>query len=388
MNIPLEIKSWTVERRREFHRYPEPSWHEVKTAARIEQILGELGIETRRVAGTGVIGQLRGGQPGKTVGLRADIDGLQQHEETGLPFASENPGFMHACGHDAHIAMLLGAAKLLAERASSLPGRVLFLFQPAEELCQGAKAMIEAGALEGVHAVFGIHVWSALPAGKVSIEPGPRMASADIFKITFKGKGGHGSAPQEGVDTIVPAALTVLGLQSIVCKELDARKPVVLNVGQIHGGTRFNVIADETTIDGSVRCFDPEVQDLIEEKVRRVARLTAEAHRATVELEYSRACPVTVNDPGLTELAQRVARRELGEACLACLEPVTGSEDFSFYASKVPATYAFLGVGNKAKGTTYPQHHPCYDIDEDVLEYGVKLHVAFAEAFLRGENSV
>lgn len=378
----MDIKSWVIELRREFHRHPEPSWQEHRTAARVEEILKSLGVETRRVAGTGVVGVLRGGLPGKTVALRADMDALQQSEKTGLEYASQNPGVMHACGHDAHTAMLLGAARILAEGKQSFRGNVVFLFQPAEELAQGAKAMIEAGALEGVDAVFGIHVWSGLPTGTVSIEPGPRMASIDIFKVTVRGKGGHGSAPHQGIDTIVPAALMVLGFQSIVTKELDARNPVVLSIGQIHGGTRFNIIADETWMDGSVRCFDPAIQDMVEEKMKRVAQLTAEAHRATVEFQYTRGCPVTFNDPKLTELAQQVARAELGEGSLKHLEPLTGSEDFSFFASKVPGTFAFLGTGNEAKGTTYPQHHPQYNIDEDALEVGTRLYVAFARAFL------
>ncbi|MGB9867911.1 MAG: M20 metallopeptidase family protein [Bacillota bacterium] len=378
----MDRKSWVIELRREFHRYPEPSWQEHRTAARVEEILKSLGIETRRVAVTGVIGVLRGSMPGKTVALRADMDALQQTEKTGAEYASQNPGVMHACGHDAHTAMLLGAASMLAESRQSLGGNVVFLFQPAEELAQGAKAMIEAGALEGVDAVFGIHVWSGLPTGTVSIEPGPRLASIDIFKVTVKGKGGHGSAPHQGIDTIIPAAHMVLGFQSILTKELDARNPVVLSVGQIHGGTRFNIIADETWMDGSVRCFDPTIQDMVEEKMKRIAKLTAEAHRATAEVQYTRACPVTFNDPKLTELAQRVAAAELGADSLKHLEPLTGSEDFSFFASKVPGTFLFLGTGNEAKGITYPQHHPQYDIDEDALELGTRLYASFAKAFL------
>ena len=378
----MDRKSWVIDLRREFHRHPEPSWMEHRTAARVEEILKSLGIETRKVAGTAVIGVLRGSMPGKTIALRADMDALQQAEKTGAEYASQNPGVMHACGHDAHTAMLLGAASMLADSRESLAGNVVFLFQPAEELAQGAKAMIEAGALEGVDGVFGMHVWSGLPTGTVSTEPGPRLASIDIFKVTIRGKGGHGSAPFQGIDTLIPAAHMLLGFQSITTKELDARNPVVLSVGQIHGGTRFNIIADETWMDGSVRCFDPAVQDMVEEKLKRIAKLTAEAHRATAEVEYNRACPVTMNDGELTQLAQRVVTAELGAGSLKHLEPLTGSEDFSFFASKVPGTFLFLGTGNEEKGTTYPQHHPQYDIDEDALDIGTRLYASFAKAFL------
>ncbi len=388
-----DINRWVIELRREFHRFPELSGEERRTAARVEEILGSLGIETRRVAGTGVVGLLRGGagvkapmkadgQPRRTVALRADMDALQQTEKTGLPFASENPGVMHACGHDSHVAMLLGAARALAEQREALGGDVVFLFQPAEELIDGAKGMIRDGALNGVDAVFGIHVFDNLPSGQVSLEPGPVLAGADIFKVTFRGKGGHGAMPYQGIDTITPACYGLLGLQSMVVKELDARRPVVLSVGQIQGGTRFNIIADETWFHGSMRYFTPGTSDVMEEKIRRLVSGVALAHRNSVEVEYTRGVPPTVNDPALTALARQVATAEFGESRLSRMDPVMGSEDFSYFAEKVPGVFACLGTHNEAKGMVYPNHHPQFTVDEDVLELGVKLHAGFAKAFL------
>lgn len=390
----MDTASWVIELRREFHRFPELSGEEKRTAARVEEILGSLGIETRRVAKTGVVGLLRGRAlgmgpgketgrgPRKTVALRADMDALQQTERTGLPFASENAGAMHACGHDSHVAMLLGAARTLAEQWDSLSGNVVFLFQPAEELVQGARAMIEDGALEGVDAVFGIHVFDNLATGKVSIEPGPVLAGADIFKVTFRGRGGHGAMPHAGIDTITPACYGLLGLQSMVVKEMDSRHPVVLSVGQIQGGTRFNIIADETWFHGSVRYFQPGTSEVMEEKIRRHVSGVAQAHRNGVEVEYTRGVPPTVNDAALTALARDVAGAELGADCLVKMEPVMGSEDFSFFAQRVPGVFAALGTHNEAKGLVYPNHHPQFTVDEDVLDLGVKLHVGFAKAFL------
>ncbi|MHB8928321.1 MAG: M20 metallopeptidase family protein [Bacillota bacterium] len=383
-----DIKAWVIELRREFHRFPEPGGEEKRTAARVEEVLGSLGIETRRMAGTGVVGLLRGKRPGKTIGLRADMDALQQNEQTGLPFASERPGLMHACGHDTHTAMLLGAARTLAGERDTLAGNVVFLFQPAEELAQGAKAMVEAGALEGVDAVFGLHVFTTLPngevmpAGSVAVFPGPVAAGADMFKVTVKGRGGHGAMPHLAADTVFPAALMLVGLKGIVTAELNARDPVVLSVGQVHGGTRFNIIADETWFDGSVRYFRPEVSGLVREKLTRIVQGTADAHRVSAELLYGVMVPPTINDGALARLAEKVARQEVGESALIAHDPIMGSEDFSFFASRVPGAFVALGAGNSAKSAVYPNHHPQFAVDEDALEVGVRLHVGFARAFL------
>ncbi|MHB0886949.1 MAG: M20 metallopeptidase family protein [Bacillota bacterium] len=383
-----DVQSWVIELRREFHRFPEPSGQEERTASRVEEILGTLGIETRRAGGTGVVGTLRGKEPGKTIALRADMDALQQNEQTGLPFASEKPGLMHACGHDTHTAMLLGAARALAEGRDSLAGNVVFLFQPAEELAMGARAMVDHGALDGVDAVYGQHVFTTLPngevmpAGKVAVFPGPVAAGADIFRITVKGKGGHGAMPHLAVDTVFPAALMLAGLKGITTAELNARDPVVLSVGQVHGGTRFNIVADETWFDGSVRYFRPEVSDVVREKVTRIVEGTAQAHRCTAEVAYGVMTPPTINDAAMAKLADEVARKEFGDAALVAHDPIMGSEDFAFFASRVPGAFAAIGAGNTAKGAIYANHHPRFTVDEDALAVGVRMHVAFARAFL------
>lgn len=382
----MDLKSWVIGLRREFHRWAEPSGEEQRTAARVEEVLGSLGIATRRVAKTGVIGTLSGSRPGPTIALRADMDALAQHERTGLDFASENPGVMHACGHDAHTAALLGAARSLSAE-TDLPGTVKFLFQPAEELATGAQAMIAEGALDGVDAVFGLHVFGQAPVGFVGVRPGPILAGGDRWKMTFRGRGGHGAMPHVTIDALTPACTTALGLQSIVTKEFDAKDPLVLTVGQVHGGTRFNVVADEAWLDGTVRYYRPEFAAQVEEKMRRLAQSTAEAYRTTMEMEYIVMCPPTVNDTKLAELGLAVARDTFGQGALMPFEPVMGSEDFSFFSQKVPGLFVAIGAGNPQKGLVYPNHHPQFEIDEDCLETARRFYVEFAKAYLDGRSS-
>ena len=379
----MDTKSWVIELRREFHRHPELSGQEVRTSARVEEILKSFGIETRRAARTGVVGTLRGKPGGRTIGLRADMDALEQEERTGLPFASENKGVMHACGHDGHTAMLLGAARELAAQKDSLQGTVVFLFQPAEEGLGGARMMIEDGALEGVDAVFGEHLlaFPGAPAGTVSTGPGPMLAGMAAFKATFKGKGGHGAMPHLSVDTIIPACHAITGIESIVTKEIDSALRTVISVGQVHGGTRMNIIADETWFDGSVRFFAPDVAGLVEEKMGRILRSTAEAFRTSVDFQYRKGVPPTVNDPEMGALALQVAERVLGAGKVKPVTPVMGSEDFAYLAERVPGVYVGLSA-SKGDGRDYPNHHPQFDINEDVLEVGTTLHVEFAKAFL------
>ena len=377
----MDHKSWVIELRREFHKHAEPSWQEQRTAGRVEEILQSLGIATRRVAGTGVVGTLKGSKPGPTIGLRADMDALNQNEKTGAVYASENPGIMHACGHDAHTAALLGAARTLSAEPD-LPGTVVFLFQPAEELAGGAKGMLDEGALDGVDAVFGLHVSGTIPVGHVGIRSGPMLAGGDRFRINFHGRGGHGASPHLGIDALAPACSTALALQTIVTKEFEAKDPLVLTVGQVHGGTRFNVVADEAWIDGTVRYYRPEFAGQVEQKVQRIAAATAEAYRTTMDMEYIVMVPPTVNDQAMTDLGTTVIRQTMGDAALLPFEPIMGSEDFSFFAATVPGLFVMIGASNADKGIIYPNHHPQFDIDEDCLEHGRQLYVGFAKAFL------
>jgi len=387
MDLDSRVLEWVVELRRDFHRHPEPSLHEERTAARVEQELRALGIETRRAAGTGVAGVLGGAAPGPTVALRADMDALQQNERTGLSFASENPGLMHACGHDAHTAALLGAARVLAAQGASLPGRVVLLFQPAEELALGAKAMIDEGVLDGVDAAFALHVFGPIPCGLVAVSPGPVLAGADEFKVTFRGKGGHAAMPHTAVDSIGPACQTVLALQTVAAKEFDAKDPLVISVGQIHGGTRFNVVADETWLDGTARYYRPELAAEVETRLRRVAEATAAAYRTAAEVDYRVMVPPTVNDPALTALARDVARASAGDRSVIPMDPVMGSEDFAFFGARVPSVYVAVGAGNPEKGLVHPNHHPQFDIDESCLGTAVLLYAGFARRYLASRRS-
>ena len=376
------IQPELVELRRYFHMHPEPSFEEVNTANKIVQELTELGIAVKRLAKTGVVGTLTGGKPGKTVALRADMDALSIHEDTGLEFASKNEGFMHACGHDCHVTCLLGAAKILTELKDEISGTVKFFFQPAEEIAQGAKAMVQDGAMEGVDAVFGMHVLGELPVGSVNITAGPRMASADIFKITVMGQGGHGSAPHQGVDAIVAGAAIVMNLQTIVSREINALDPVVVHVGKLVSGDRFNIIASQALIEGGNRTFNPDVRERLPEIMKRIVDSTAAAFRASAEMEYTWGCPPLINDDYLAQMAQGTVRKLFGEEGLIDMPQMTGSEDFPFYADKAPGVFAFLGVGNKEKGIGWPLHHACFDVDEGALEIGAAVYAQFALDYL------
>ena len=258
--LAKNVKDYVIDLRREFHMYPERSGEEFRTSQRVKEELDKLGIPYTTAGGTGVIGIIKGEKPGKTVALRADMDALEVYEKNDIPYKSKTDGLMHACGHDGHTAMLLGAAKVLSMIKNELKGCVKLFFQPAEEIAQGALKMIDDGAMEGVDSVFAIHLWSGLPMGKISVEAGPRMAAVDVFDITVNGKGGHGSAPHEGVDALVAASDIVMALQTIVSRELSPLEPVVVTVGKLVAGTRFNVLASEAKLEGTNRYFNQKLK--------------------------------------------------------------------------------------------------------------------------------
>lgn len=365
-----EIVRW----RREVHQKPEPSWHEEETARFVERELRSLGFNPARVAGTGVVADI--GTEGPLVALRADIDALEIQEQTGLPYASRKPGLMHACGHDSHTAMLLGAARILA--GLSLPGRVRLIFQPAEELAQGAPVVIRDGAMQEVKAIFGMHIWADLPAGVVNIEAGPRMASSDTFSIKIHGKGGHGSAPHQGVDAIVAGAQVITALQTLVSREIDTQEPAVVSIGKAWGGERFNIIASEFAMEGTTRTFSPEVRGQFEPAIRRIAEGVCAAHRSVCDVAYTPGCPAVVNAEEPTAWARAAAADLLGAEALAPMRKVMGSEDFSFYGEKAPAVFAFLGGGVSAPQTNYPHHNAKFAIEENVFYQGTALYAGFA----------
>ncbi|MGI2327488.1 amidohydrolase [Planococcus sp. YIM B11945] len=372
-----------IQIRRKLHSEPELSWEEVKTTQFVFEYLQNLEIECRKTEPTGVIGELKGGKPGKTVALRADMDALSVEElDAELSYKSSERGKMHACGHDAHTAMLLAAAKALVAIKDEIPGTVRFIFQPAEEVATGAKAMVNQGAVEGVDNVFGIHIWSQSPTHSVSCTPGPSFASADIFKVHFKGRGGHGAMPQACIDAAVIASSFVMNLQAIVARTIDPAKPAVVTVGKMTVGTRFNIIAENAEIEGTVRCFDPAVQDHIEKQLQIYADQTAAIYGGTAKLEYIRGTQAVINEAQSAELVQKVAAAAFGESRLYEEKPTMGAEDFSFYLDQVPGSFALVGSGSEEKGTQWAHHHGRFNIDEEAMETGAELYAQYAWAFL------
>lgn len=369
--------------RRKLHSEPELSWEEYKTTAFVSDYLTELGIEHRKTEPTGVIAEIKGGKPGETVALRADMDALPVEElNTELPYASKEKGKMHACGHDTHTAMLLIAAKALNEIKDELPGNVRLIFQPAEETAMGAKAMVEQGAVEGVDNVFGIHIWSQMPTHKVSCNPGPSFASADIFTVTFKGQGGHGAMPQDCIDAAIIASSFVMNVQSVVSRTIDPQQPAVVTVGKMTVGTRFNVIAENAVIEGTVRCFDSATRDHIEKQLQIYAENVANIYGATAKVDYIRGTQAVINGEESAKLVQQVAAQSFGEEVIYDEKPTMGGEDFSFYLDKVPGSFALVGSGNEEKDTQWAHHHGNFNVDEDALATGAELYAQYAWAYL------
>lgn len=372
-----------TELRRKLHGEPEVSWEEELTTAFVCEYLDNLGIAYRRTKPTGVIANIEGGKPGKTVALRGDMDALSVEElNKDLPYVSKEDGKMHACGHDAHTAMLLIAAKALTEIKDELPGNVRLLFQPAEEVAEGAKEMVKQGAVDGVDNIFGIHIWSQMPTHKVSCTPGPSFASADLFKVTFKGKGGHGAIPQDCIDAAIVASSFVMNVQTVVSRTIDAKKPAVLTIGKMVVGTRFNVIAENAVIEGTVRCFHPEIRDHVEKQLQHYAESVAAIYGATAKVEYTRGTQAVINDEYSANLVQAVASEAFGKDVLHNEEPTMGGEDFSFYLDKVPGSFALVGSGNPKKDTEWAHHHGKFNIDEDALATGSELYAQYAWAYL------
>jgi amidohydrolase len=385
------IRPSVVAVRRDLHAHPELSNREERTGHLVAERLRELGLEVRYpVAKTGVVGVLRGGRPGPVVALREDIDALPIEEETGLPFASQAKGVMHACGHDAHTAILLGAAEVLASLRDRLPGTVVFLFQPAEEGAPegeegGAELMVKAGALDDprVEAVFGLHVGSWVSVGQAGWTDGPIFASSDTFRIEVEGRSAHGAQPHMGIDPIPIAAEMVGALQLIVSRQVDGRQPRVLTIGRIEGGTRFNILADRVTMEGTMRTHDATVRAEMKARMARTVKGVAEAHGTTATLSfYDEGNPPTVNDAALArDVAVPALRRVFGEGAVR-VEPQMVSEDFPAFGAKAPYFYFLLGTRNDAKGIASVNHTATFDVDEDALPLGVRAMATLAWEFL------
>src|SRR5216684_4374657 len=363
-----DLAAW----RHEIHAHPETAFEEKRTADFVASRLQDFGIEVHRgLAGTGVVGTLRGTRPGgRAIALRADMDALHIHEKNGVPYVSTNPGKMHACGHDGHTTMLLGAARYLAE-TRNFAGTVHFIFQPAEENEGGGRVMVEQGLFEKfpVEAVYGMHNWPGMPAGKFAMRAGPMMASFDIFEITVTGKGTHAALPHLGIDPMVAAAQITTALQTIASRSTSPLESVVVSVTQIHGGDTWNVIPDQVVLRGTARTFKPKVQDAVEAGIRRIAEGTAAALGASVALRYERRYPPTVNSPAETETAAAIAAEIVGDANVDReLQPTMGSEDFAFMLQAKPGAYVFIGNGTGDKSVGL--HNPHYDFNDEILPIG------------------
>lgn len=380
-----------VETRRDFHRHPELSNREERTSGIVAERLRALGgIEVRTgVARYGVVGVLRGGRPGPVVALRADMDALPIDEVNDVPYRSGTAGVKHACGHDAHTSILLGVAEVLAGMRAEIGGTVVFLFQPSEEGAPngelgGAPLMIKEGALANPRpdAIFGLHVMPTLEAGTVGYMSGPAMASSDKFTITIHGTSSHGANPQDSVDAVYVAAECIQALQSIRSRRTNPQEGFVLSIGQITGGNRFNIIADEVTLVGTMRVLDEKTRENAVQWIRQILGGVTSAHGATYELNLMESAAVTFNDPQLVAASLPSFKRAIGDANVIGMRPVMVAEDFSYYQREVPGFFFFLGVRNEAKGFTAMLHTPAFDLDEDAMRTGVTAMATVALDFL------
>ena len=368
------LAGWLTEVRRDFHRFPEESFGETRTAAKISGFLQEWGYEVTAAGGTGVKGVLRGVPGSKTVAVRADMDALPVTEETGLEFASAIPGMMHACGHDIHITCALGAARMLAGAAKggAFSGSIVMLFQPAEELNLGAAAMIKDGVLADpkVDMIFGLHNHPSYPAGTVVVKEGPMMAAVDTLKIRITGRGSHGAIPHMAADPIVAAASVVMNLQTAVSRNTDPLESAVVSFGTVQGGTANNVIPETVEMTGTVRSFRHEVRDALHRRISEIASSTAAALGCGAEVNIRRDLPAVINDGASYACCIRSASMEAGEDKIVTAAPSMGGEDFALFQELIPGCMFWLGVGNEAIGAVYPWHSPRFIADESALPVG------------------
>lgn len=390
VNECKKIQGYLVDLRRRFHQIPELGEDLPKTRAAVTAELDRLGISyTLSKRDSGLMAEIKGKNPGKTIVLRSDMDALPITEETGLEFKSQHDGQMHACGHDAHMSMLLGAAKVLNDNKNNFSGTVRLIFQTAEEVSLGAKNTIADGFLEGADAAFGMHIGCILgkeiPSGKFIVTPGCCMASFDKFVIRIKGTGCHGSTPEKGVDPINIAAHTVINLQAIVAREVSAVDAAVITIGKIAGGSQYNIIPDEVILEGTVRSLNDSVRQYLVKRIEEISALTAKAFGGSTAFEMHWGAPPVVNDNEMAAFAAEAAKEVLGEdkVITKVAAPNMGGEDFAYFLENVKGAYTFLSSSDHEKGTDISHHSPKFNVDEDVLWEGTAVFVNIAVKFLK-----
>jgi len=384
--ITPEMARKVVDLRRQVHMYPELAYQEVKTQKLIIDELKKLGLKPKKIAGTGVtaiIPAKKGSTEKRVLMLRADMDALPVTEDVDVPFKSRHDGVMHACGHDAHVAMLLCAAKLLIE--NPLDGTIKLCFQPAEEGGIGAQAMIDGGIMEKpkVSAAFGLHVWAGAPKGKLGIAHGPCMAAVDEFDLIIKGIGGHAALPQYSIDPIYISSQVISALQSIISRNLDPIDTGVVTIGSIHGGTNFNIIPPEVKLQGTVRTFDKATRKDIKKRFFKIVNGVTKSLGGSAEIDYRHMIAATINDNKMCDLMWSAGVSVLGKKNVVVFKPVMGGEDMSLYLEQIPGCFAFLGFENPKKGVMYPHHHPKFWLDEDILPAGIEIFYRAAERYFK-----
>jgi amidohydrolase len=388
MELSEQIKTYYEELiglRRDFHRYPELGFEEHRTAKVVETYLQNLGLNTRRSAKTGVVALLEGSRPGPVLMLRADMDALPVTEKTDIDYKSQNNGVMHACGHDAHMAMLLIAAKILASKKETIAGTVKFVFQPNEEIA-GAIHMINDGVLDDpkVDAVMGMHVWTPVESGKIAITPGPVMGGLDVFKVTIQGKGGHTGVPEDAVDPVIAAAAVIQTVQVIQTREISNLKSTIIMFGKIAGGTKSNIIPDKVILEGSIRFLypgGPGSEEQPTERFIRIVEQVSKTHRCTCDIDIVHENIPLINNSEMTALARETALEVFADENSIIDNQTIASEDFSEFSERVPGVFMFLGTGNTQKGSHFSHHHPRFNIDEETLPKGVEMFVRGALNF-------
>lgn len=381
LQVSQDLSDWIIQQRRHLHQYPELSHQEKHTREYIKNRLEEMAIVTTSFTGKDVVADLHGNHPGPVIAIRADMDALEITEETNLPFKSKHPDYMHACGHDGHMAIVLGVAKLLSTKRDQLRGTVRFIFQHAEETVPGgAEELVMAGGLDGVSAIFGCHLWEQLEKGYVGFREGPLMAGADRFEVKIQGKGGHGSMPHLTVDPVLVSTHAIQQLYAIVSRQINPLHPAVLSIGELKMGTSYNVIPDKAMFTGTVRYFNPSIQQFFKESIKMILDGVSTSFNASYDLKYEVGEPPLINDSVLTHFIETQAKKLVSQDRIVEAEQSLGGEDFAHYTKKIPAAYFFLGIGEEGK--TFGHHHPKFDIDESMMSLGTEILAQSAIEYL------